>query len=316
MRVFVTGAEGFVGGHLLEHLVAAGDEVGGTALSADLLGEHIPEGVTVRECDITQPSVIGQIVSDFSPGAIVHLAAVSSVAQSRRMPELTARVNVVGTVNLLEAASASGRPRTLVISSSEVYGPVAEDECPVSEEHPVNPQSLYATSKLCAEMFARHYVQARKLPVVILRPFNHTGPRQSPLFVCSSFARQIAMIEAGRSEPVLKVGNLEARRDFLDVRDVVRAYRLALQSGDEGATYNICSGTAVSVRHILDVLLSLSDARIEVRVSEELLRPLDLPVLLGSHERFTKATGWEPAIRLETTLSDLLEYWRRQFPPV
>ncbi len=315
MRVFITGAEGFAGGHLIEHLTARGDEVSGTALSAELLGSHIPPELDVHECDILDEKKLNDLLQEVTPDAIVHLAAMSSVSIARTQPGLTARVNIQGTFNLLDAASKLvHKPKVLIVSSCEVYGSVADDECPITEEHPIQPMSIYAASKACAEVLAGFYARARALPVIIVRSFNHTGPRQAPTFVCSAFAKQIAEIESTGAGPIVRVGSLQARRDFLDVRDVARAYVLALEKGSPGVTYNICSGHAVSIREVLETLLSLSDTRIEVEVSKELLRPLDIPLLLGSHDRFSEATGWVHQIPLGQTLKDLLDYWRRKLP--
>ena len=311
MRVLVTGAEGFAGGHLIEHLTARGDEVYGTTLSNELLGDHIPRGVDICECNILDERKLDDLLQELTPHAIVHLAAMSSVSIARTQPGLTVRVNIQGTFNLLDAASRlASKPKVLFVSTCEVYGAVTEDECPITEDHPTRPQSIYAASKASAEVLAQFHARAHGLPVVIVRAFNHTGPRQAPAFVCSAFARQIARIDAGESEPVIRVGNLEARRDFLDARDVVRAYVHALEKGSAGVTYNICSGHAVSIRDVLDTLLSFSDKAIEVEVSKELLRPLDIPLLVGSHDRFTEATGWVPEIPLKQTLKDLLDHWR------
>jgi len=315
MRVLVTGAEGFVGGHLIDYLTARGDEAHGTILSKELLGDHIPRGVDIHQCDILDERKLDDLLHELTPSAIVHLAAMSSVSIARTQPGSTARVNIQGTFNLLDAASRlAPKPNVLVVSTCEVYGAVAEDEGPITEEHPIQPQSIYAASKASAEVLAGFYARARDLPVVIVRSFNHTGPRQAPTFVCSAFAKQVAEIEAGESVPVIRVGNLAARRDFLDVRDVVRAYVLALDKGSCGATYNICSGRAVSIREVLDTLLSFSERDIEVEVSKDLLRPLDIPLLLGSHDHFANDTGWIPEIPLKQTLNDLLDYWRSSLP--
>ncbi|MBN2208971.1 MAG: GDP-mannose 4,6-dehydratase [Candidatus Coatesbacteria bacterium] len=307
----MTGAEGFVGGHLIEFLAARGDEVHGTTLSLGLLGDHIPRGVDIQECDVLNEQRLDQLLQESTPEVVIHLAAVSSVSMARTQPALTARVNIQGTLSLLESASKlNPKPSVLFVSTCEVYGSVAEKDCPIAEELPIKPQSIYAASKASAEVLAGFYARARGLPVVIVRSFNHTGPRQAPVFVCSAFAKQIAEIERGKSSPIVRVGNLAARRDFLDVRDVVRAYALALEKGSSGVAYNVCSGRAVSVLEILNTLLSLSDAAIEVEVSEELMRPLDIPLLVGSHDRFSEATDWLPDIPLERTLRDLLNYWR------
>ncbi len=309
--MFVTGAEGFVGGHLLEHLSEQGHELFGTAYSKDLLGDHIPPAAQVEECDICDRDATARLLQEVRPAAVVHLAAMSSVSTANSNPDAAARVNILGTFNILQAASElQNKPRVLFVSTCEVYGAVSEADCPLTEDHRARPQSIYAASKASAEVLAAFFERAHDLPVVTLRPFNHTGPRQAPHFVCSSFARQIARIEAGVIEPVIYVGNLEARRDFLDVRDVARAYTLAAELGEPGTTYNVCSGRAMSIRHVLDILLSMTDVDIAVQTSKELLRPLDIRLLVGSHRRFTEATGWVPRIPFEKTLEDLLDYWR------
>ena len=211
MRVFVTGAEGFVGGHLIEHLVAQGHAVYGTTYLEELIDGHVPSGVDIRQCNILDETAIAELLGEHQPETIVHLAAVSSVSIARTQPAATAQVNILGTFNVLQAASElDHKPKVLVVSTSEVYGSVAELDCPVTEHHPVRPQSIYAASKASAEVLAAFFERVRGLPVVILRPFNHTGPRQAPDFVCSAFARQIAQAEAGMVDPVIRVGNLEA----------------------------------------------------------------------------------------------------------
>ena len=311
MKVFITGAEGFVGGHLIDHLVARGHVVYGTTYSEGLIGSHIPSGVDIRQCDILDADSIARLLAELQPEGIVHLAAVSSVSIARSRPAATAQVNILGAFNVLQAASELGhKPKVLLVSTSEVYGSVAESLCPITEHHPVQPQSIYAASKASAEVLATFFERSREVPVIIVRPFNHTGPRQAPTFVCSAFARQIAQIEAGLVEPVIHVGNLEARRDFLDVRDVAHAYTLALDKAKSGVIYNICSGRAVSIGEILEMLLSLSDMKIDVEISKDLLRPLDIPLLVGSHDRFTEATGWVPTVPLAETLEALLMFWR------
>jgi GDP-4-dehydro-6-deoxy-D-mannose reductase len=200
--------------------------------------------------------------------------------------------------------------RIQVAGSSEEYGLVDPDELPITESQPLRPLSPYAVSKVSQDMLAYQYHQSYGLDVVRTRGFNHTGPRRGSVFVCSNFAFQIASIELGRQEPVLRVGNLEARRDFTDVRDMVRAYALALEKGKPGEVYNICSGRSVSIQHVLDLLLERTTAKIAVETDPQRLRPSDVPVLEGSAERFHADTGWQPRIPFEQTLADLLDYWR------
>ncbi len=230
--------------------------------------------------------------------------------------ELTYRIALEGQDCLLEsliAARKAGAPDPVVMiaCSAEEYGPVAPDELPINEQHPLNPTNPYAFSKVMQDYHALLYFRAHGLKTVRTRAFNQTGPGQSPIFVVSDFAKQVAEIEAGTHEPVLKVGNLEARRDFSDVRDLASAYWLAVRKGEAGEAYNACSGIAFSVREILDMLLSCSPAAIRVEVDPSRLRPLDIPELRGDNFKLRSVTGWEPHIPMEQTVRDVLDYWRR-----
>ena len=247
-------------------------------------------------------------MSTFRPEVIFHLAARTFVPDARRNPGETLGVNVMGAVNVLEAAVAmAAPPRVILVSSAEVYGIVAEDDLPVGEETPLAPANPYAASKAAMEMAARSY---ESIESIVVRPFNHTGPGQSPLFVCSDFAQQVAQIEAGAREAVIHVGNLDAERDFCDVRDVVRAYRDLAVGGTAGAVYNVASGRSRSIRSMLDALVDLSHVEVRVEVEENRLRPSDLPRIAGDASRLRNDVGWEPRIPFETTLSDLLDGWR------
>jgi GDP-4-dehydro-6-deoxy-D-mannose reductase len=223
----------------------------------------------------------------------------------------TYRVNILATANLLEAAAESAAPpRFLMISSAEVYGPLPREKMPITEDYPMNPVNPYAVSKASVELITCQFMRERPdLNWKIVRPFNHTGPRQTLGFVCSDFARQVALIEAGKMEPEIKVGNLAAERDFSDVRDVVRAYKLLLES-DAKDTYQVCSGTAYPIKGILELLLEKSSREIKVSLDESKLRPIDTPVIVGDNLKIRKDLGWEPQYSFEKTLEDLLEYWR------
>jgi GDP-4-dehydro-6-deoxy-D-mannose reductase len=288
-KVLITGVTGFVGSHLADHLLA--------------LGGYEVHGL--KRCRMRE------LVDAVRPDWIFHLAAQSYVPASWREPDATLTCNIRGQVNLFEAVLAAGLScRIQIAGSSEEYGLVGPDEVPITEDNPLRPLSPYAVSKVTQDMLAWQYHRSHGLDVVRTRGFNHTGPRRGEVFVASDFARQVARIEAGLQEPVIRVGNLEASRDFTDVRDMVRAYRLALESGVGGEVYNICSGTAITIRDMLDRLLALSPARIGVEQDPERMRPSDVMILLGSAARFRAVTGWSPEIPFARTLADLLDYWR------
>jgi GDP-4-dehydro-6-deoxy-D-mannose reductase len=299
----ITGAAGFAGGHLLERLVAQGGGVHAWA------HRHVPDArdpgtVTWTAVDLLDRPAVRAALDAARPSVIYHCAGFADVQDAWRQPARALRVNVLGTHNILASLEALGlRPRILVTGSAQIYRPSLDA---VTESHEIGPANPYGVSKLAQEMTAA----ASPLPVLLLRPFNHTGPRQSPSYATSAFAQQIADIEAGRRDPVLKVGNLEARRDITDVRDTVRAYQALADAGHPGRPYNVCSGRAYRMRELLDILLSHARVRVRVEVDPARLRPSDNPVILGSHARLTADTGWTPVIPIEQTLAELLEYWR------
>jgi GDP-4-dehydro-6-deoxy-D-mannose reductase len=240
------------------------------------------------------------------PSVIFHCAGIADVHDAWKAPARALRVNVLGTHHLLEACRDAGLTcRVVVTGSALIYRPRTE---PISEDDPVAPATPYGVSKLAQELTAA----SSPLPVVLARPFNHAGPRQSPAYASSAFAQQIARIESGRSSPVLRVGNLESLRDITDVRDTVRAYQALADAGVPGRPYNVCSGRAYRMRDILDILLSLARVRVRVELDPERLRPSDNPIIVGSHQRLTADTGWTPEIPIERTLSDLLDDWRHR----
>ena len=316
MRVLITGADGFVGGHLASFLrEEVGAEVLGLGLrpSVEVKKENAWAESEYRACDVRDAGELRRQVLDFRPDYVFHLAAQSSVRRSWEDWELTCSIALDGQRNLLEALrEAGGEARVHVACSAEEYGRVGEEELPLTEDSPLRPATPYAFSKVLQDYLAVFYHQAYGMPVIRTRAFNQTGPGQAPEFVVSDFARQVALIEAGEQEPVIRVGNLEARRDFSDVRDLVRAYWGLLEKGEPGGVYNVCSGRVVSVREILDILLGMAGVPINILQDEKKMRPLDIPVLAGDNSRLRAATGWEPSIPLERTLSDVLEWWREK----
>ena len=314
MRVLITGITGFVGSHLTEWLLARGGiELCGIEHGpgrTDHL-DHVQNAVTIYDCDMRAPAAVHRVIAEARPDRIVHLAAQSFVPASWSAPADTLATNVLGQVHLLEAVRACGlAPRILIAGSSEEYGLVREDELPIKETNPLRPLSPYAVSKVAQDLLGFQYAQSYGMPIVRTRAFNHTGPRRGSVFASSNFAMQIALIEAGQQEPVIQVGNLEARRDFTDVRDIVRGYWLALEQGEPGEVYNLCSGRAVAIRDVLQLLLQLTSAAVTVQVDPRRLRPSDVPVLCGDGSKFQRLTGWRPEIPLRQTLEDLLNYWR------
>lgn len=307
MKALITGAAGFVGGHLIECLRLAGWEAAATRLPSETLNVDLP----VYELDILNPDDIKTLLASYQPDCVFHLAAQSSVKVSWTRPTTTVDINVNGAINLLqEAITAPIRPRILLIGSSEEYGKVSPEQLPVNEETPLRPDNVYAASKAMQGMLGRIYADAYGLETISVRAFNHIGPGQSEAFALSGFCKQAAMIEAGLCPPVIKAGNLDAKRDFTDVRDIVEAYRMLAEKGQVGSTYNVGSGKAVALKDALSMILSLSTADITVEQDPSRMRPSDVPVMEADVSRLSALTGWRPRIPLETTLSDMLEYWR------
>ncbi len=314
MRVLITGVTGFAGSHLVDYLLPmAGIEIYGLYRWRSPMSniEHVLDRIQLRECDLRDAFSVRDVIEDVRPDRIFHLAAQSFVPTSWTAPTESLVTNIVGQLNVFEAVRKIGiQPLTQIACSSEEYGLVYDNELPITENNPLRPLSPYAVSKVGQDMLGYQYFMSYKLPVIRTRGFNHEGPRRPPVFVVSDFAMQVAEIEKGMRPPIIRVGNLEAHRDFTDVRDMVRGYWLALEKGRPGEVYNICSGKSYSVRQVLDLLLSLSDAKIRVEQDPKRLRPSDVPVLRGDCTRFTRETGWQPEIPFEQTVEDLLAYWR------
>lgn len=314
MRVLITGITGFVGSHLAEYILGLKNiEIFGIHRwrSPKTNVSHLVNGITLIEGDIRDSFSMEEMIQRVKPDLIFHLAAQSFVPTSFKAPGESLQTNILGELNLLEAVRKSNRrPRIMIAGTSEEYGLVHPDEIPIKETNPLRPLSPYAVSKVAQDMLGYQYFSSYEMRIVRIRGFNHTGPRRGPVFICSNFAKQIVDIEKGISKPVIRVGNLEAKRDFTDVRDMVRGYWLALKHCEDGECYNICSNRAFSMKEVLDKLLSMTKKTISVEVDESRLRPSDVPVLQGDFSKFRACTGWEPAIDFDATLSDLLEYWR------
>lgn len=316
----ITGFSGFVGRHLASYLCSQGYRVIGTAYGpADagrVVGHATVAGAEVREVNLLDRAALEQVIEYAQPSHIYHLAAQSHVPTSRQDPLGTWQVNVLGTLNLLEAVRRLKMDcRILSVCTSDAYGIASPRELRRREACPLRPRNPYASSKVAQEVLCRQYALDPGLDVVIVRPFSHTGPGQAQHFVCSSIARQLAEISLGLRPAEIRVGNLAPRRDFTDVRDMVRAYHLALLRGERGETYNIASGRARSIGQIVRLLAKLSGRRVNIVQDPELFRPTEQAVVRGDATHFRHATGWQPEIPFEETLSDLLDFWRQELSP-
>jgi GDP-4-dehydro-6-deoxy-D-mannose reductase len=294
VRAFITGGHGFVGTWLARHLEDNGEEV-------------VAAG---PEIDVTDPDCVARAMAAQQPDVVYHLAALANVSDSWQDPTRTFEVNATGTLHVLEAARRlETKPRVLIVCSAEVYGTVAPDQLPINEDTPLRPVTPYAASKVAAEFLGLQAHLGHGLPVYRVRAFNHVGPAQSGTFVVSDLARRIAEAERDGTK-ILRVGNLSPRRDFTDVRDVVRAYRLLVEGGTPGEVYNVCSGQAIAIEELASRLLALAGVDLVLETDPSLVRPVDVPVLLGDPTRIREAVGWEPVIPLDDTLRDVLADWR------
>jgi len=307
MRVLVTGANGFVGPYLARALAARGHAVLGAGLGEAPAESAISAWLPMP---LTSPEEVRRVIADAAPDAVLHLAGQSSAARSFEAPLETFETNVLGTLHVLLAVKASApAARTIVVGTSEVYGPIAKGTR-ANEDSPQQPVSPYALSKAVADRLAADLARTQGLDVVRARPFGHTGPGQTPRFVIPSFAQQIAAIELGRAEPVLRVGNLEVTRDLTDVRDIVEGYCALLERGHAGEVYNLCRGEGVLLSQVAASLAAMARVEVRIEVDPARLRPADVPFLVGDPSRVHRDTGWQVARPLEQTLADVLEEWR------
>ena len=312
MRSLITGSGGFAGSHLTEYLLAQGHEVVALIAENENLGHLSSLGPRVRieRVDLRDAQRLREVLRDTRPQRIYHLAALSSPSDSLQDPRTTYEVNFGGTLNLLMAWwELKFDSRLLYVSSSEVYGIARGGELPLREDTPLRPANPYAASKAAAEFLALQFFQSYGLPIVRVRPFNHTGPRQSARFVCSSMAKQVAEVNAGLRPPNVAVGNVQLQRDFSDVRDIVRGYHLLLEKGEPGEVYHLCSGHAVSLDRILHILIAMASKPIEVTAEPSRMRAQEASSLYGDFSKAGQAVGWKPEYELETTLRDLEVYW-------
>ncbi len=312
MKALITGIAGFAGSHLAEHLISKGYQVSGIDLpgARPVNLEHIRDQVELHEGNLLNRNEIKTIIERVEPDRVFHLAALSSVSTSWDDPVRTFEFNLNTGIHLLEScAGLKNDLRILLVSSSDIYGG-GDGSGILTEDSPFAPNSPYAESKLALDLASEKIAETTNLHIVRMRPMNHTGPRQALGFVIPDMAKQIADIEAGNQEPVVKTGNLDSRRDFTDVRDVVRAYALAIEAGPPGEAYLVCSGRTIVIQSALDKLISLSNASIATSFDSRRQRPSESNVLTASHAKLTEATGWQPEIPFEQTLRDILDYWR------
>lgn len=308
-KVLIIGAAGFVGKYLIRHYRKQNSyEIYATKLANEEIQEN---EIQVFDLDILQKDEIVKLLYAIRPDYIFHLAAQSSVSVAWNNPGLTIDINIKGAVNVLDAVrELYYKPRILLIGSGEEYGYIEADEVPIREENRIRPGNIYAATKACQNMIGNIYSKAYDMKVLMVRAFNHIGPEQSSIFVVSDFCRQVAEIELGRREPVMYVGNLSAKRDFTDVRDVVRAYSLLIERGQPGETYNVGSGQAFEIKEILEKITALSQRQIKIEIDPNKIRPVDVPIIEADVRKLKEITGWHREISLEQTISETLDYWR------
>ncbi|MFH0938929.1 MAG: GDP-mannose 4,6-dehydratase [Planctomycetota bacterium] len=314
MRVLITGTEGFTGSHLTEHCLSLGDEVWGTCRPQSRCVNlvHCLDQITLRVGDMAQPDFIRTVLRETHFDVIFHLAAVNVLHDTMKEPARAFEVNLLGGIHLLEAVrTQSPQTRIVMVSSAEVYGPVESENLPVKETHPFAPINVFAASKAALELVAHPFIHIYGLQVVIARPFNYTGPRQRSEFVCSTLAEQIARVEIG-GKPVIYVGDLYPKRDFSDVRDIIRGYRLLALHGQKGEAYNLASGVSVTIEHILNMLVDMARVKVEIRHDPARVRETQVLDVCGNHEKVAAAVGWAPEIPLIKTLRDMLNWHRDQ----
>lgn len=309
-KALITGINGFVGSHLSSYLQEQGIQVFGTIKPGT--DKNSLEGIELFDVNILDVESLKEVFASVAPDQIYHLAALTSPLESFNAPQETVKSNIIGQVNILEAVRQNDLMNTkvLVVASAEVYGAIDPSQNPIDEMTPLRPTSPYAVSKIAQDYFGLQYFLSHQLKTIRVRPFNHIGPRQAPFFALASFAKQIADIEKGKQEPVIKVGNLDAKRDFTDVRDVVKAYLLLMEKGKDGEVYNIGSGTSRRIGDVLDALLQMSTVAISKEEDPTRMRPSDVPDLVCDPSKIKNETGWTPTISFEESLKDILDYWR------
>lgn len=309
-KALIIGVAGFAGTYLANELKDCNIKVYATRHHKD--SPEIDD-VEISYLDIMNKDDIVSILYDIRPDYIFHLAAQSSVNVAWKNPGLTIDVNVKGSINVLDAVrELYYKPKILLIGSGEEYGHIQEEEIPITEDNKIRPGNIYAATKVCQNMLAGIYAQAYDMDIMMVRAFNHIGPGQAPIFVVSDFCKQVAEIEAGKKTPVIYVGNLEAKRDFTDVRDVVKAYVLLVQKGVAGETYNVGCGHAYKIKEVLDLIISKSTSKIEIKIDPNKIRPVDVPIIEADITKINQATGWKPEIPLEQTILETLNYWRER----
>ncbi|MEK9176205.1 MAG: GDP-mannose 4,6-dehydratase [Patescibacteria group bacterium] len=312
-KVLITGITGFAGSHLADYLLSLGNyDISGTYLDdANLVNLEQKDKVRLHKLNLLDALAIEEMIAEEKPDLLFHLAALTSTRNSFDNPAKTFTNNVTSQINILEGVKKhSLDTKILVISSAEVYGLVSPEDLPIDENTPFNPTNPYAVSKLAQDFLGLQYNLAHKLKIVRVRPFNHVGVRQAPIFVISAFAKRIAEIEKGK-EKVMKVGNLTSKRDFTDVRDMVKAYLLALEKGKLGDVYNLGSGKSYEISKILEMMVGMSTVPIETQQDPSLLMQSDNPDLVCDPSKFEALTGWKSEIPIEKTLEETLEYWRK-----
>ncbi len=317
MNVLITGITGFAGSHLADYILENHPDarvygmIRWRSRMENIL--HIEDRIHRIEADLKDMASLKKALKEVEPDRIFHLAAQSFVPTSWKCPAETFAINAVGQINLFETVLSLGiSPKIQIAGSSEEYGFVNSDEVPMKETNPLRPLSPYAVSKVAQDLLGWQYYKSYGMKIVRTRGFNHTGPRRGDVFICSNFAKQIVEIEKKKREPIIYVGNLEAKRDFTDVRDMVHAYWLCLEKGEPGEVYNLGTGKTYSIKEILDMLLAISGVDVKIEVDPDRLRPSDVPVLLSDSSKFRRLTGWEPKIPFNQSLQDLLEYWRER----
>ncbi len=312
MKTLITGIYGFVGAHLANYLADQGNQIAGFCLETDIDTGAIPESAKIFIGDLRQKDRVAEVIADYNPDRVVHLAAVSSVKFSFDHPDETFAINITGTQNLLEAISRQKKPaQTLLISSSEIYGQLTAEQVPVSETALLAPVNPYGVSKAAVDLMGYQYFKSYGIPVYRIRAFSHTGPRQSTQAVISDWAKQVATIELGRAPAEIKVGNLSVIRDYTDVEDVIRAYEAIFEKGQPGEAYNVCSGIGHQLDTLLDQLIGFSTRKIAIIIDQSRFRPVDIPVLIGTPQKIRSDTGWEPRIDINSTLKKVYNYWHK-----